>query len=166
MRLAVLIVLGSAAAACDSSLGTPDEPAPIVTVPPHTDADCQMFDPTACRLDVAKPYVLIDVHYPNAFFCRLQILPTASVLDPEAHRRLASSWQVTMDTGFTDTAVVAPETPKDGQLEYDLGTEPLYLMRVTFAATSSETLAAGIAAAVGRSDVSIYAVPLDCTVGR
>ena len=71
-----------------------------------------------------------------------------------------------MGYGPTNQTVIGPEMPRDGLLEYDLGTEQLYLTRVTFSSKSADTLAAHVATVTGRSDVSLYAAPLDCTVDR
>jgi hypothetical protein len=46
-------------------------------------------------------------------------------------------------------------------LEYPLGTEQLYLGRVTFTSKSADTLATLVANTLG-ADVSLYAVPLFC----
>jgi hypothetical protein len=163
---ALLALVLFASASCGSSLGDPNQPDPGPTLPEWADADCMMFNPTACRLDVAKTSVGIDVHYPNTYFCRLQILPTSQLLNAQMFAQLASSWQVTMGYGATDQTVITPEMPRDGVLEYDLGTEQLYLTRVTFSSKSSDTLAIHVANATGRSDVFLFAVPLDCTVDR
>ena len=163
---ALLALVLLATASCGSSLGDPEPPSTTTTLPEWSAPDCTMFNPTACRLDVAKTSVGIDVHYPNTYFCRLQVLPTSDLLDAAMFGRLASSWQVTMGYGATDQTIIAPEMPQDGLLEYDLGTEQLYLTRVTFSSKASDTLAVQVAHVTGRSDVSVYAAPLDCTVRR
>jgi hypothetical protein len=162
--LFVVAVLAGAAASCGSSLeGSGGAPkTTTTTLPEWTDADCTMFTPAACRLDVAKASVGIDVHYPNTYFCRLQVVLTGEASMPEVFSRLASGWQATIGYGPTDQVIVPPEMPRSGLLEYDLGTEQLYLTRMTFTARSADTLAAVAASALPRSDVSIYATPLPC----
>jgi hypothetical protein len=162
MRAAALLLLVSTAAACGGSLRDPAAPDTTTTLPEWTEADCMMFNPTACRLDVGKISVGIDVHYPNAFFCQLQILPSAPLPTVNAYNRIASSWQVTMGYAATDQTVIAPEMSHDGVLEYDLGTEALYLTRVTFSSIIYGTLADLVAGATGHSDISLYAVPVAC----
>jgi hypothetical protein len=157
-RLALLLL--AATASCGSSSLTDADP-PDATLPAaQSDADCLMFNPTACRLDLAKTSVGIDVNYPNLAFCRLQLLPTKDPLGTALYSQLASSWQVTMTNAARDQTVLAPETPQ-GVLEYPLGTQQLYLTRVTFASKSSDTLATLVANALG-PDVSLYAVGLEC----
>jgi hypothetical protein len=152
--LPVLLLLAS----CGSSLGDPGQPGP--TLPEWTDADCTMFDATACKLDVAKTSIGIDVHYPNTIFCRLQLLPTIDLLGARDVMQLATTWQVTMSNAARDQVVIAPEVPR-AEIEYPLGTERLYLTRVTFSSKSSDTLATLVSNALG-SGVSLFAVPLEC----
>ena len=161
-RLAFVLLAACVSASCGSSLGDPNPPDPgtATTLPEWSDPDCTMFNPTACRLDLAKTSVGIDVNYPNTFFCRLQLLPTKDLLGAGSTSQLASSWQVTMGYGPNDQTVIAPETPQS-VLEYPLGTQQLYVTRVTFASKSSETIATLVANALG-PDVSLYAVGLEC----
>jgi hypothetical protein len=158
------LVLFVAAASCGSALGdpnpTPTPPATTTPLPAWTDADCHMFNPTACRLDLAKTSVAIDVNYPNTFFCRLQLLPTRDTFATPVYTLLASSWQVTLGNAPNDQTPVGPEMPQR-VLEYPLGSEPLYLTRVTFTSKTSDTIAALVGNALG-PDVSLYAVPLEC----
>ena len=163
MRLASLLLVLAAAASCGSSLGDPNqrEPSPTTTpLPGRTDADCTMFNPTACRLDVAKTSVAIDVHYPNVVYCHLQLVPTVELLGQGDLNGLASSLLVSI-LGVSAPSVLASETHQ-GVLEYALGAEALYLTQVTFASKTSDTLATLIGAALGRSDVSLFAVPVEC----
>jgi hypothetical protein len=167
MRIASLSVLLAAAASCGSSLGDPSSPNPAATttLPEWNGADCTMFNPSACRLDVTKTSVGIDVHYPNVVFCRLQLLPTVDLPNAGAYDQLAASWQVSMGYGPSNQTIIAPEKP-EWVLEYPLGSEALYLTRVTFMSKTSETLASLIATATGRTDVSLYAVPVECASHR
>ena len=171
MRLALLLALLVAAASCGSSLGDPSAPNPATTttttttLPEWTGADCTMFNPSACRLDITKTSIGIDVHYPNVVFCRLQLLPTVDLPNAGAFDQLAASWQVTMGNGPNNQTIIAPEKP-EWVLEYPLGTEQLYLSRVTFMSKTSDTLATLIATALGRADVSLYAVPVECASHR
>jgi hypothetical protein len=162
MRLTSFFLL-LAAVSCGSSLGDPNQPTPSTTttpLPAGTEADCMMFNPTACRLDVAKTSVGIDVHYPNVVYCRLQLLPTVELLGQAALDDLAASWQVTMD-GVSNQTVLTPEIHQ-GALEYPLGTEALYLTRVTFTSKTTDTLATLIGTALRRADVSLFAAPIEC----
>jgi hypothetical protein len=166
-RLALALFV--AAASCGSSLGDPNQPDPPdqpdprdIKTPAYPDwspADCTMYNPTVCRLDVAKTSVGIDVHYPNTSFCGLQLLPADDLLNPAAFTTLASSWQVRM-MGSSEQVVLTPDTSL-GVLEYPLGTELLYLTRVKFTSTTSDTLASLIGTALG-PDVSLFAVPVEC----
>jgi hypothetical protein len=125
-----------------------------------SDADCTMFNPVACRLDLAKTAVAIDVNYPNVVFCRLQLLPTRDLTNTAVYGQLAAAWQVSIGTATADQTVLTPETP-EAVLEYPLGTQQLYLGRVTFASKSADTVATLVANILG-PDVSLYAVPLAC----
>lgn len=156
-----------AAASCGSSLGDPGAPTPATTttLPEWNGADCTMFNPSACRLDITKTSIGINVHYPNVVFCRLQLLPTVDLPNAAAYDELASAWQVTMGNGPNNQTIIAPEKP-EWVLEYPLGTAQLYLSRVTFTSKTSDTLATLIAKAIGRADVSLYAVPVECASHR
>jgi hypothetical protein len=161
MRLLALALV-AAAASCGSTLGDPGAPGPTTTtpLPEWTDADCTMFEPTTCRLDVAKASVGIDVHYPNTFFCGLQVRPTTELPASASPARLAAAWQVSMGYGVNNQTLLTPAA-LEGGLEYRLGTERLYLTRVTFLSKSSDTLATVVARAFGPG-VSVDAVPIMC----
>jgi hypothetical protein len=159
-HLLLTAALLAATASCGSTLGDAGDPPVTTTLPEWTSADCMMFNPTACRLDVAKTSVGIDVHYPNTSFCRLQLLPTSGLIGADAFGRLAATWRVSMGYGPNDQTVIAPEIPQLA-LEYSLGTAQLYLTRVTFQSASADTLATLVANALG-PDVAVYAVPLEC----
>jgi hypothetical protein len=161
-------------AACGSSAltpgGGPDAlPAeqPDVGLPPGADggapasADCTIYNPVACPLDLAKTSVGIDVNYPNVVFCRLQIVPSRDIGNIALWARLASAWDVSLTTANHDRTLLTAETPHS-VLEYPLGTEQLYTTRVTFASKSGDTLASVVALTLGAPDVSLYAVPLSC----
>jgi hypothetical protein len=63
--------------------------------------------------------------------------------------------------GTSSQTVLMPETHQ-GVLEYPLGTDQLYLTRVTFTSKTSDTLATLIGGALGRADVSLFAAPVEC----
>lgn len=130
------------------------------TVLPAPAADCRMYNPTACRLDLAQTSVAVDVNYPNTFFCGLQLLPTRDLTNTAAHTQLAASWQVSIGNSANDQVILTPTTPH-AVLEYPLGSQQLYLGRVTFASKSDQTVGELVASALG-ADVSLYAVPLAC----
>jgi len=138
-----------------------------VGLPPAADAsgpsnaDCTIYNPVACRLDLAKTSVGIDVNYPNVVFCRLQIVPSRNVGNIALWARLASAWDVSLTTANHDRTLLTVETPHS-VLEYPLGTEQLYTTRVTFASNSGDTLASVAALTLAAPDVSLYAVPLSC----
>ena len=119
-----------------------------------------MFNPTACRLDLAKTSVVIDVNYPNISFCRLQLLPTRDLTNTAAYTQLAMAWDVVLGSTASDQTILTAETPHYVP-EYPLGTAQLYIGRVTFTSKSADTIAALVANVLG-PDVSLYAVPLSC----
>jgi hypothetical protein len=119
-----------------------------------------MYNPTACRVDLAKMSVGIDVNYPNTFFCGLQLLPTRDLTNVAAHTQLAASWQVSLGNSANGQTILTPTTPH-AVLEYALGTQQLYLGRVTFTSKSEQTIGDLVASALG-ADVSLYAVPIAC----
>src|SRR5262245_10857242 len=115
LRAVFAVALLATAASCGSSLSAgPPAPGPIL--PELTDEDCVMFDPTVCRLDVDKTSVGIDVHYPNAFYCQLQILPTRTPVNRQVFGQLASSWQFMFGWAGVPQTIVPPEMPRDGVL--------------------------------------------------
>jgi hypothetical protein len=166
LPLVVLVVLLDAS--CGSSALTPpgapdaNQPTPQPDGGPAalSDADCTAYNPIACRLDVAKTSVGIDVNYPNLFFCRLQLVPSRDLFNNALYTQLASAWDVSLASANHDQVILTAETPH-AVLEYPLGTEQLYLTRVTIASKSADTLATLIANTLG-ADVSLYAVPLTC----
>lgn len=166
MRLLGFAILAASVACGSSSLTPPGAPDAEVTAQPDTatpalgDAECTIYNPTACRLDLPKTAVAVDVNYPNLVFCRLQIVPTRDLTNTAVYAQLASAWQVSIGLGAGDQTTLTAETPH-AVLEYPLGTEQLYLGRVTFASKSAHTLAALVANTLG-ADVSLYAVPLSC----
>ena len=164
----LVVLFLAASASCGSSALTPagapdaDPPAPQADggPAPLSDADCTAYNPIACRLDVAKTSVGIDVNYPNVFFCRLQLVPSRDLFDNARYTQLAAAWDVSLTNNNHDQVILAAETPH-AVPEYPLGTEQLYLTRVTIASKSADTLATLIADTLG-ADVSLYAVPLTC----
>jgi hypothetical protein len=165
MRLIGLAYL-AAVASCGSNLGPPTTPDANAPEQPDagpaalSTADCTLFNPAACRLDLAKTSVVIDVNYPNLVFCRLQILPSRDLTNTAAYKQLAAAWDVTLGSTASDQTSLTAETPH-AVLEYPLGTQQLYLGRVTFTSKSTDTIATLVANALG-TDVSLYAVPLSC----
>ncbi|HEY7371553.1 MAG TPA: hypothetical protein VIF57_05190 [Polyangia bacterium] len=168
MRSIALLLLLAASASCGSSPltpgGAPDPNQP--TAQPDggpaalSDADCTAYNPIACRLDVAKTSVAIDVNYPNLIFCRLQFLPSSGLLSAGPHTQLAAAWDVSLTTATHDQQILTAEQPH-AVLEYPLGSEQLYLTRVTIASKTGDTLATLIANTLG-PDVSLFAVTLGC----
>src|SRR6476620_10308987 len=147
MRSIASLLLLAASASCGSSALTPAG-APDANQPTSqrdggpaalSDADCTAYNPIACRLDVAKTSVGIDVNYPNVFFCRLQFVPSSGLLSSGLHTQLAAAWDVSLTTATHDQQVLTAEQPHAVR-EYPLGTEQLYLTRVTIASKSSDTL--------------------------
>src|SRR6476661_5099507 len=165
MRLIALAAV--TLASCTSPLADPTAPAdPITTgaadagtttLPGWPAPDCRMYNPVACRLDLAQASVGIDVDYPNVVFCGLQLLPTRDTFNTAAYATLAAAWQVSLGGNPSDQIVLTATTPQN-VLEYPLGTQQLYLARVTFASRSADTIARLVANALG-ADVSLYAVP-------
>src|SRR6476659_6586704 len=126
MRFAVSMLLLATTAACQTPLtDAPAAAGPDASVaadaPAWPASDCSMFNPTACRLDLAKTSVAIDVNYPNLVFCRLQLLPSRDLFNTAAWAQLAAGWQVTFGYAPANATVLAPETPH-AVLEYPLGT--------------------------------------------
>lgn len=169
MRFIALLAAVAAAASCgSSSLTDPTGPgsdagatmADTTTLPGWAAADCRMFNPTACRIDLAKTSVGVDVNYPNTFFCRLQLLPTQDLSNTAAYAQLAAAWQVSLGNSANDQTVLTAETPH-AVLEYALGAQQLYLGRVTFTSRTEQTIDGLIANALG-AGVSLYAVPIAC----
>jgi hypothetical protein len=164
--LAAILIVGAAACGSPLAIDTiqPDAGAAadtiMTTLPAWPAADCSMFNPVACRLDLAQTSVGIDVNYPNVVFCGLQLLPTRDLLNSAAYNQLAAAWQVSLGNSAGDQTVLTASTPQ-GVLEYPLGTQQLYFARVTFASNSSDTIAALIGSTLG-AGVSLYAVPLTC----
>src|SRR5262245_56762148 len=144
MRFIALALSAAAAASCGSSLGEPagdaGPTADKITLPGWPAPDCRIFNPTACRLDLAQTSVGIDVDYPNVAFCGLQLLPTRDTFNTAAYATLAAAWQVSLGGNPSDQIVLTPTTPQ-GVLEYPLGTQQLYLARVTFTSTTYATIA-------------------------
>lgn len=125
------------------------------------DADCVMFNPTACQVDVPKTTLGIDVHYPNSSFCALRLLPTEDFTAGDSLGVLAGGWEVTMyDAVVGKQLVLAPDLSR-GDLDYPLGEEQLYLTRVTFTSRSSDTLDVLVSRTLGPT-ASMFAVPIDC----
>jgi hypothetical protein len=165
MRFVTLMVLATCAS-CGSSLAQPgagDANQPALSdagTGGLSDADCTMFNPVACRLDLAKTSVNIDVNYPNVVICRLQLLPTRDLTSTAGAAQLAAAWQVSLTGSARDQTILTAETPQ-GVLEYPLGAQQLYITRVTFSSRSADTIATLVEKAVG-AGVSLYAIPLAC----
>ena len=153
--------MAAASASCGSSSltdpATPEAGRPLDV----SDADCVMFNPTACQVDVPKTTLGIDVHYPNSSFCALRLLPTKDFTTRESLDVLAGGWEVTMDDAVVGQRLVLAPDLSRGDLDYPLGEQQLYLTRVTFTSRSSDTLDVVVGRTLGPT-ASMFAVPIDC----
>jgi hypothetical protein len=123
-------------------------------------AECTMHRQTACIVNTSKAERTLVISYPNTVFCSVRLHATEPWVFAEGWTKLLKDLDIRMTGSFVPLTVHPTIQPQDEEtVDFGLGSELLYMTKVTVKTKSGRSLNEIIAKTIGGD---LVAVPQYC----